>query len=452
MNSRRRKTKREDPIVKRRGSSADLFASADLFDSFASTVSPITPKETHYSKPVYPTTKYSKYIASEEQKMHASPCLSAILELKELSRILNQTIFNLLQAKSDALEALDQITYFIRRNSPIYDPNFLRLKLAKEIAIRNEIISYATTESNRVRKVIFEVEAFLTFIQSCDKKLYFITQHFLANEVQLAPSNDRIQTLALKQKKVEFPILDASCPQVDVFHRQGTPQNDILKRTQAKFHLLQAEDTMFIIENLAKGMNNIYEAETVFFEEAWKIQPYPWSVALYCMTDVSKIVPKVFNPVYLPDQYSLLTFEELAMLSSWPLKNLVSLLDTIVFDIDPFSICRCFWKLIDGINETVTKLAPFPKSEEPLDFDQLFSYLIIIVFATLSPSITYGLTYAAGYANAIDNDPKMKYAMGHLQGLTAYIQQLNYYELEHKSSELIKQTIKEDDGDPLGIL
>ena len=451
MSSRRKRERMQDQVVKRRGSSADLFASADLFDSIVSSVSPITPKVAHYSKPVFQTTKYSKYIANNTNRTRASPSLSAILELQELSRILNQTIFSLLQAKSDALEVLDQISLFIRQNSS-YDPNFLRMKLSKDIAIKNEIISYTTTESNRLRKIVYEVESFLTFIQNGDKKYFYTTQEFLANEVQIAPSNDRIQRLALSQKQIQFPVIDKSFPQVDAFHKHGTPQYEILNRMRDKFNSLEADDSLFIIENLAKGICPIEEAETVFFEEAWKMQPYPWSLSLFCMTDVSKIVPKVFNPVYLPDKYALLTFEELAMLSSWPLKHLVSILETIIFDIDPFSICRCFWKVIDGINETVMKLAPFPKSEEPLDFDQLFSYLIIVVFATLSPSITYGLNYAAGYANAIENDAQMKFAMGHLQGLTTYIQQVNYYDLESKSEELIKQKMNEDTSDPLGIL
>ena len=449
--SRKRRINTEESQIKRRGSADDLFAAADLFDSIVSSVSPITPKSGHYSKPIQQTTKYTKYIASSEERVRASPFLSAVLELQEFSRILSQTVFKLQQARADALNTLDSIAQFIKQNAAI-NPDFLRMKLAKEIGIRNEIASFCIKESARLRQNIIEVESFITFIQNSDKKNYYLTQDYLGSEVDVGTFTDKKAKILFHQQPVHFPIIDDSCPEVDIFHKPHTTQSDILRRMVEKFDQLEADDAMFIIESLGKGLNDNNSAEEVFFEEAWKVQSYPWSNVLFCMADVSKVVPKVFNPVYLPDQYSLLTFEELNMLSSWPLKKLVQKLDSIIFDINPYTICRKFWDVIDGINNVVRSLAPFPKSEEPLDFDQLFVYLIIIVFATLSPSVTYGLTYAASYSNSIENDTKMKYAMSHLEGLTTYLISLNYADLNRKSKELIQKQVREDDGDPLGFL
>ena len=121
MSSRKRALAHPDLSPKRRASTFALFAPADIFDSISSTVSPPSTKVTHYSKPVYPTSKYSVYISPKEEEWKNSPAVCAIFELKELSRILNQSIFQLffdqnlqnklqLKTKSLLFVHLNQIT------------------------------------------------------------------------------------------------------------------------------------------------------------------------------------------------------------------------------------------------------------------------------------------------------------------------------------------------------
>ena len=446
-----KRTKKSDHLtVKRRCSESDLFAAADIFDSIANSVSPICPKETHITKALYDKSKFAKYVASPTELRKASSHSSAISEIKELLHVLNQTNFILSQGKADALDTLDSITKFIKDNSNV-EPDYIRKLLAKDIAIKNEIVSYATMEYNRLRKIIGVVNEFLDFVEKCDPMEYILVQDFLLKEADNIPSNVKLYNMTKKQISITFPSLEGA-PERDVFHRPSTPQNGIICRMKQKFSQLEANDSTFIIESLAKGYDNYYEVEEIFFEEAWQMQPYPWSCALFCFSDVSGIIPKVFNPPYLSDRYSLISFGELALLSWWPLKSLVEKLKPVIYDINPFKICRTFWEIIDGIGDAVKTFAPKYKADEPLDFDQLFSYLIIIIFATLTPSITYALAYAASFREAVeDNDSHMRYAMGHLEGITSYFQNINYVELERKTKKIVKESLMKESSDPLGI-
>ena len=74
-----------------------------------------------------------------------------------------------------------------------------------------------------------------------------------------------------------------------------------------------------------------------------------------------------------------------------------------------------------------------------IDFDQLFSLLIICVFASGLISITEPLWFSYQFNEWADEFPGIQFAMSHMEGLRSFFLDLNYMELREKSNRLKKE-------------
>ena len=442
----------QTPSSHRRVSDNDaLFSSAALFDSITSSnsVSPLVkPEPSHISKPVIDYSIFQEYL-TEDKNVRASSAVAAIKEITEFGRGLNFTLILLSNKRTEAQRSLESISNFLRENND-YDTFYLRSKLQTAIGIRETIIAHCSVEINKLRKTLTRMEQFITYIQSTQTTSLVFTQKFLNSTYIPSPPNTNIEYLMDHVPLVVFPDLN-KCKKNDVYHQSTTKEGQILQRSKKKYRELKPDDAAFIIEALAKNGSDREEVEEIFFEEIWKIQDYPWmSSQIYILADVSNIIPKAFNPPFIPDKYAYMTFGELSK-TEWPFSHPVELLKTIIFEVNPFKIGRTFWTVIDMTSFIVQSLNP-DDSEIVLDFDQLFTLLIVEVLATLLSNITLPMIYSSIFRESLTDEPKIMYAMGHLDGLATHLHTLNFKELQVKSTELATQYSKSVvEEDPLGV-
>ena len=441
------------PPSHRRVSDNDaLFSSADLFDSMSTSnsVSPIAkPEPSHFSKPVIDSSVFQDYL-TQDKNVRASSAVAAIKEITEFGRGLNFTLILLSNKRAEAQRSLDAISTFIRENKD-YDSYLLRSQLQKSIGIRETILAHCSAEINKLRKTLTRMEQFINLIQNSQTTYLVFTQKFLNNTYVPSQPNPYIEYLMDHMPLVVFPDIN-KCNKNDVFHQASTKEGQILERSKKKYRELKPDDASFIIDALAKNGYEREEVEEIFFEEVWKIQDYPWmSSQIYILPDVSNIIPKVFNPPFIPDKYAYMTFGELAK-TDWPLFHPVELLKTIIFEVNPFKIGRTFWMVIDMTSLIVQGLYPDEK-ELVLDFDQLFTLLIVEVLATMLSNITLPMIYSSIFRESLTSEPKIMYAMGHLDGLATHLHTLDFKDLLKKSTELATQYSKTViDDDPLGVI
>ena len=145
------------------------------------------------------------------------------------------------------------------------------------------------------------------------------------------------------------------------------------------------------------------------------------------------------------------TFGELNRLD-WPLKSAINLLSNIIFEINPFQIALLFLDVIDELANFV-KLMSIRKgiksNDVELDFDQLFSLLLVTIFASVIKELPLIMEYTSYYREICPiDDAHIQYAMGHLDGITAFLNQMDLIKLKKKSEKLILDYLDNID-DPL---
>jgi hypothetical protein len=120
---------------------------------------------------------------------------------------------------------------------------------------------------------------------------------------------------------------------------------------------------------------------------------------------LASIVPKVFNPPFLTDPWVMTTFDELSG-KKWPLKPAVEALFPILILTNPFQI------------------------------DQMFSLMLVCIFASGFSELTEAIRYSFGFREYVKGDAHKQYAMSHMEGLCSHLGQLNYSDLRSRSLQL----------------
>jgi len=442
----------------RKASEADLFGSATLFDSFTSS-SKLGGSTEVVEEQVRNTIDnkyymYEKFVTGGKVKGKGSPIDMAVTELRELIRAISIEMFLNTEAKTNAMKRLIAVADLIRGN-PQIPARAIRHLLKFEIAVSNEIFDFYSNEIARVRKNVMEIEQFIEYIGKLPPYNVIQTQEFLV-EIFSAPSRKDLlnkRTKKIDAKNTPFKVPSPNMNDIyTTFCDPSTKEGQIISRFRANFSDILIEDLSVILEALSKGFQR-EEVEEALFGFAWVISPFPFVTrTVEYLPDVTEIVPQVFDPPYLPKEYQLMTFGEIVRID-WPLKSATELLSQILFEINPFKIARIFWNVIDETGLCVQKIM-FRKGKNSkgfeIDFDQLFSLLLVCIFASGLKELPVLMEYAACFRDISCDDPHIQYSMGHLDGITTYLKQINIQALHKKSQKLIMED-QETIDDPLGI-
>lgn len=195
----------------------------------------------------------------------------------------------------------------------------------------------------------------------------------------------------------------------------------------------------------------------MLFDIAWMYKDYPLTLVDVVMTipKTQDLCPKVFIPPFLEEEWSIMTFGELAV-SDWPLKIVVQELHTLMAITNPFDIADKFYEIIEKIGQCVQRFLIRRNKDAKfvgIDFDQLFVLMLICIFTTGIQDITKPMCYSFNFREYCSSDTKKVYAMSHMEGLCAYLVNVDYADLRKRSAEVQHERILSmEETDPLGIM
>jgi hypothetical protein len=164
-------------------------------------------------------------------------------------------------------------------------------------------------------------------------------------------------------------------------------------------------------------------------------------------------VPKIFNPPFLTDEWAMTAFHELNG-KQWPLKSATDRLFVLLILTNPFQIAREFYDVIQEIGRCVQRVLIHQNVDAKfveLDFDQVFTLILVCIFASGLTELTQVMTYSFGFREFVKSDPHLQYAMSHMEGVCAHLGRLDYTELRKKSAAIVAQ-YSATVADPLGIM
>ncbi|OHT10452.1 hypothetical protein TRFO_20263 [Tritrichomonas foetus] len=241
------------------------------------------------------------------------------------------------------------------------------------------------------------------------------------------------------------PLPPNPCDTVGFMLSQTNKSGRIIQRFRLQVDLFTFPDLDVIADALVElnpGMTKD-EVLQVLFEEAWKIRKYPLitRVDSFMIPTISDLVPKVFNPPFLGDEWTMQTFQSLSQCEDWPLKQAVDSLFDVMFEINPFEIAKLFAKTIQLVADAVMVIVNKEASQVEIDFDQLFNLLIVCIFTSGLSDINQQMSYAHQFSEFVD-DPNLQFAMTHMEGLCMYFPRINFRKIREDSDRLVKENQK----------
>ncbi|EAY18964.1 hypothetical protein TVAG_147090 [Trichomonas vaginalis G3] len=382
--------------------------------------------------------KYEKFITKEKTD-DSFEISEAITVLTSQKCYFNSQIIESAEERTVLNDDVYAITQFLDKASD-YKIDALRSTLMQDISIGQKSIKYLDRIVVMFQKAGLEIDRFTSFIQEHSDEYYVYAREFIEEITGDKKYMTKFIKILKYIKKIKLPDL-STIPKNMCFYVSGTYENQVINRIKTKFNELTAADSTFIIESLSKNVP--YEvAEDTFFSIAWQIRQFPWTVEPFCIPVLERLIPKTMNVPFLSDKYAMMTLSELSRMPEWPYYSCVDEINTIVFEINPFNIARTFWNVINKIPEIIKQTVPNLDEDFALDFDTLFKILVLIVFATCNPEITFHIAFSSAYREAVVDDFELSYAMNYLQGLYAYLLRFNYYDLLEKSKNLRNQSKK----------
>lgn len=423
---------------KTRRSSLDILCgSADLFDSFAASSS-ILAKTTSFSDIKFnDAVKYQKYVILNPGCEQSYDVNRAIILFMQQKNFFNAQIIENEEIRSEYCSDLNKITEFLKSVTD-QELFYLRNYFRRQIGLRNSVIELIDEIIGIYQKAGYEIDKITQYIQSLNRTAFIFANDFISDILSDQKCFQSLIRLLKRIEPIDFPKLE-NFPLKNNFFKSDSYEYQALQRIATNFDQLTADDSTFIIKNLAKRIE-YRVAEEIFFEYTWNIQEFPWSSKTFLLPDYSFFTPKVFNTPFLAEKYANTTFIELLNTPQWPYYKLVQEITGIIFEINPFNIARVFWNVFNRIQALVIKMNPNLGPDFVLDFDQLFSILIMLVVGTCNNHITIQIAYASSFRAAAEYDPQLSYALGHMEGINAHLKSLNYLELKKKLRELNQNT------------
>lgn len=238
---------------------------------------------------------------------------------------------------------------------------------------------------------------------------------YILNPAQGSKYDNLIAGLA---KKIELmkPVEDKSWQRF--FEDPNTKFGQIIKRFQEHLAEMDYNDVEIIIDAIATKKHMISQIRTYLFDIAWTNLMFPFSdTQMLHFPPIFHKTPKDFNAPFIPEPY-LSTEIRLLNSTEWPFKMISEDMFLILIETDPFTIADFFWESIQRVGRVVKKLNP---NVEELDFDQLFSLLIVIISAFGVDEILESMSFSASFEDFENDSVHRKFAMQHMTGIVSYI-------------------------------
>ncbi|EAY10110.1 hypothetical protein TVAG_274730 [Trichomonas vaginalis G3] len=192
----------------------------------------------------------------------------------------------------------------------------------------------------------------------------------------------------------------------------------ILTRFKQHLNEMDYSDVDVIIHAITNNKKFYPEIRTFLFNTAWEQIMFPFSdTPQLHFPNVFSRTPKSFNAPYISEPFASM---ELRVLNStdWPFRIVSEDLFLILIETDPFNIADFFWESIERIGRIVKKMDP---SVTDLDFDQLFSLLLVITFSFGVDEILECFKFSASFEDFETESVHRKFAMQHMEGIVSYI-------------------------------
>jgi hypothetical protein len=379
-----------------------------------------------------------------DSNSHLIAVTNRIRTLKEESRVISKQIQDNRYVGADKLRRLfaHQIAS-VNYSSGFHEAEVVRLKA--NIELLAQFHSYL--EKVTTGKAFVNVPAFLATLtrqSQTEVETYKRRRHWLRS---------------LAKKPVKVPQPDPK-DTFDFFFHPAQKSGQIIQRISDNIGRVLYADLESIIDALFetcrdKEVLTKHVITDLIFDYGWGFRTYPFCPPFMStpIPSVSLLIPKVFDPPFLDDEWSMQTFGELAK-SVWPLKEAVDELFGIAVLTNPFEIADRFFEIIQTIGRCVQRiLARKAKNKRfpEMDFDQIFVLMLVSILTSGLSELPLVMTYSFSFREFVKADAHKQYAMSHMEGLCAHLSRLDYTELRKKSNQL-QECYSATVIDPLGIL
>lgn len=409
-----------------------------------------------FSEQVQPSSTFTSKKELKQKQINISDREKTELRLVPASEAQTHLDHYIKQSNSNFLSYTDQFTSSIEtlrnlsnRLKSIHDRNitFAREFMKYEIALDLITKEFYEGEIDRIRSNIDNSAKFLLFITQQNQSrtfvdLYGFNKQFIKSQ---GKQKDFIwKTTSLKSKIRSLPQIHLPNDPNDIISHYMDPSSEtgrIMQRFKVKVAELRYPDVEIIADAISeKEKTPVSGVINVLFDCAWYFRSYPVCDSFKCsrIPRTDMIIPKVFDPPFLEDEWIYMTFDELSS-SDWPLKPAVDELFDLMIITNPFEIAKKFYSIINNIGKCVQRIFIRQNKESKyidIDFDQLFVLMLLCVFTSGLSEIVAPMIYSYSFREFIMEDYQIQYAMSHMEGLCQHIKNIDWNETRRKSFEL----------------
>lgn len=381
-------------------------------------------------------------------KQSESPISASEAQMR-LDRYIQQSNSNYIsytELLTSSIETLGNLTNTLKKihdRNIKYARNFFKYEIALDLLTKE----FYEGEIERVRSNIDNCAKFLLLISQKDQSTTFVDINGFIKQYIKSQGKQKDflrKTTSLKSKIHSLQQQYLPDDPNDIFaHYMGssTATGKIMQRFKVKVAELRYPDLEVIAEAISeKEKTSTSDVINVLFDCAWYIRKYPICDPFRCsrIPKTDSIVPKVFDPPFLEEEWVYMTFDELSS-SNWPLKSAVDELFELMILTNPFDIARKFYSIINTIGKCVQRIFIWQNKETKfidIDFDQLFVLMLLCIFTSGLSEIVAPMIYSYNFREFIMDDYQIQYAMSHMEGLCQHIKNIDWNEIRRKSLEL----------------
>ena len=368
---------------------------------------------------------YFKYISKENDKSNSLYNLKASLTtILELMKTFNYEMLSYTDSRKEYLDRLKNISNMIKSIKTM-PKNDCRTFFLKSIAALNYAIEYTEKEVERTQRNIAKAAQFHKFLLPIKENVYVNVSQFVLDVIEksydttflykLLPYCD-LQNIKLTDKGriiFQYDLIDPE-----------TKNGAIVQRMLNKIDKMNSQDFLTIVDVISE--ENQYNEEDVYhylLDLSWQYKPYPFCLIVpYHMPEIFYMTPKIFSPPYLKEPWLSMSFIDLCE-SDWPFKEISDAFITLMLLIDPFDMADTFWDIIQIAGNVISNIKG--DEEKEVDFDELFTVLLASIFATNQRTLMFDFAYAISFSDEMNDSPKRKFAVSHMEGLYVHILELD---------------------------
>ncbi|KAH0796043.1 hypothetical protein GPJ56_000111 [Histomonas meleagridis] len=317
---------------------------------------------------------------------------------------------------------------------------------------RNFILKelYHRKNINRCSKIITSIQS---NIQTCEQFLKFLDKYchdhkavpsvdldkFFLNFLQPFPDLTKVEKEISLLSKVQRQYIQVHLPRNDwvcIITSMKRRSGRVIHRFLENLQEMTYPDAEVIIKAICESSPKMYtRVRTFIFERSWQLYLFPFSsVHELRLPKIFDLTPRVFGPPFFPSEYIDVPFSKLNS-TDWPLREISEKFFVILVQCDPFIIADLFWDVLAFTTDVTQKLKMLQSNNQVDDapgFDELFSYMLVCVFAFGVDELLEMLEYCAQFSEYELKSSDRQFAMAHCEGLVQHIKKLNENELRKK--------------------